>query len=297
VPPRDKPRRRDGYTNEETEQVKALLLTVAVALGDMLASDLCIVGGLVPSLLVDTTRVAGDGNDEPHPGTNDLDIGLALALLDDERYTELSRRLRAEGFAPDENDDGKKTVQRWRMGELNVTIDFLIPPAPSDEGSRRIKNLERGFGALVTPGLELAFDEKQFIKVEGCTLRGEHATRRIPICGPAAFVVLKALALANRGEPKDAYDIVYVVRQVRGGAHAIAARLAEHARHHRDVVARALGYLARDFATFDDIGPRRAAGFVGVDESTFDDDIADAHGYVADLLRLVRELGLEPAAV
>ena len=39
-------------------------------------------------------------------GTNDLDIGLALAVMSDERYAEISARLRAEGFHPDKNDDG-----------------------------------------------------------------------------------------------------------------------------------------------------------------------------------------------
>ena len=32
------------------------------------------------------------------------------------------------------------------------------------------------------------------------------------MCGPGAFVVLKALAFRDRGEPKDAYDLVYVLR-------------------------------------------------------------------------------------
>jgi hypothetical protein len=57
-------------------------LTVAVTLGAYL-DDVCIVGGLVPPLLIDTTRTDDDDDLDP---TNDLDVGLALALLDDERY-------------------------------------------------------------------------------------------------------------------------------------------------------------------------------------------------------------------
>ena len=33
----------------------------------------------------------------------------------------------------------------------------------------------------------------------GHKLKGEAVRRRIPVCGPATFVVLKALAFANRG--------------------------------------------------------------------------------------------------
>jgi hypothetical protein len=59
--------------------------------------------------------------------------------------------------------------------------------------------------------------------------------------------VLKALALADRGELKDAYDIVYVLRRWPHGITDIADRLAHHAAEHREVVERALKALAGDF--------------------------------------------------
>jgi hypothetical protein len=289
MPAADKPRHRSGYTPEDLEQVKSVCLTVAVTLGAYL-EDMCVVGGLVPPLLIDTTRT--DDDDDLHPGTNDLDVGLKIALLDEQRYAEISSRLRAEGFRPDTNDTGNDTVQRWRLGDLKVTVDFLMPPADNDQRGGQIHNLEPDFGALITPGLELAFDERVIVELDGYTLKGEHARRRIPVCGPAAFVVLKSLASADRGEPKDAYDLVYVIRHTTGRGRAIAERLAEHAETHREIVQRALGFLSRDFAAPDDIGPLRAADFVSADGSDRDDDAADAHGYVDDLLRAAGQLGL-----
>lgn len=290
MPATDKPRHRSGYTAEETEQVKAVCLTVAVTLGAYL-DDVCIVGGLVPPLLIDTVRADG-GGDDLHPGTNDLDIGLALALLDDERYAEISSRLRSEGFKPDINRQGNPTVQRWRLGELKVTVDFLMPPAPDQEPALRVQNLEADFGALVTPGLELAFDERINIKLDGHTLEGEQARRTVPVCGPAAFVVLKALAFGDRAEPKDAYDLIYVIRHTTGRGTAIAERLRLHAQLHAEIIARALGLLNRDFNTPDDIGPRRAAAFAITADAELDDDAADAHGFVDDMLRATARLGL-----
>lgn len=82
MPAPDKPRHRSGYSAEEFEQVKSACLTVAVTLGAYL-EDVCIVGGLVPALLIDTTRDA-DTEDDAHSGTNELDVGLALAVLDDD---------------------------------------------------------------------------------------------------------------------------------------------------------------------------------------------------------------------
>jgi predicted nucleotidyltransferase len=290
MPAPDKPRHRSGYTAEETEQVKAVCLTVAVTLGAYL-DDVCIVGGLVPPLLIDTTRI-DDDDDDLHPGTNDLDIGLALALLDDERYAEISRRLRSEGFKPDTNENGNQTVQRWRLGELKVTVDFLMPPAPAQDLAMRVQSLEPDFGALVTPGLELAFDERVNIELDGHTLTGERARRTVPVCGPAAFVVLKALAFGDRAEPKDAYDLIYVIRHTHGRGTVIAERLRLHAQLHAEIVARALELLNRDFNTADNIGPRRAAAFAITADAELDDAAADAHGFVDDLLRATARLGL-----
>lgn len=70
-----------------------------------------IVGGLVPSLLIDAQRDSSAEEHVAHPGTNDLDLGLSLALLDDAQYTEVSARLRAEHFEPDKDDAGNPPGQ------------------------------------------------------------------------------------------------------------------------------------------------------------------------------------------
>jgi predicted nucleotidyltransferase len=279
-----KPRHYSGYSREETQQVEAACLTLAVTLGALM-DRLCIVGGLVPSLIIDRELGPDPATGAVHSGTNDLDVGLAVVLLDDRRYAEISERLRQEGFEPDNNDRGNPTPQRWKLGELNVTVDFLIPPIAGAEQGGTIQQLEGDFAALIAPGLQLAFDERIEVVVDGPTLKGENVCRAIPVCGPATFVVLKAFAFADRGEPKDAYDLVYVLRRWSAGIADIADRLADHATRHRDTVRRALGLLANDFADPQGHGPRRAAEFEGDSGPESDAATADAHGYVDDLLQ------------
>jgi len=274
--------------------VEAACLKVAVTLGALM-DELCIVGGLVPSLLIDRQLAPEDLTDEVHSGTNDLDVGLAVVLLDDNQYMEISRRLRQEGFEPDRNERGNPTPQRWRLGSLNVTVDFLLPPIPGAERGGRVQPLEGDFGALIAPGLQLAFDERLEVEVEGRTLTGETARRLIPVCGPATFVVLKALALADRGEPKDAYDLVYVLRRWPGGVADVAERLVGHATRHADVVHKALRSLATDFADPSRLGSRRAASFHAEEGDDLDAAAADAQGYVDDLLRGCAARGLRVA--
>ena len=79
----DKPKRAAEYKPEQVELVRAACLYVATKFGDMM-DDLVIIGGLVPSLLIDQDALGADV--VPHVGTMDLDIGLQIALLNEGRY-------------------------------------------------------------------------------------------------------------------------------------------------------------------------------------------------------------------
>ena len=120
--------------------------TCATKLGDLL-HEIVVVGGLVPYLLVDQENLPSGL--EPHAGTMDLDMGLALAILRNERYQELPgvgaplvgalRRAADYGTrdsTPEVNDQGNERLQTWTVGTPHpVTVDFLIPPTEeTDEG-------------------------------------------------------------------------------------------------------------------------------------------------------------------
>ena len=100
------------------------------------------------------------------------------------------------------------------------------------------------------------------------------------VCGPRAFVVLKALAFDLRGENKDAYDLFYMIRNYGKSVEDVVARLrplltAEPAR-------RALVILRRDFQAIDGVGPRRVADFLlGAPDDAIQ---ADVVGFVGRLL-------------
>ena len=149
-----KPNRASGYVAGHVDYVRATCLYVATKLGDLL-DDTVIIGGLVPSLLIDQTKLGT--NDDRHVGTLDLDVGLALAILNDQRYQALTQRLRQAGFSEDENDDGKPTRQRWKIdGPPKVTVDFLIPPTLPSDRPGKLRNIEPDFAAFIVPGLHLS---------------------------------------------------------------------------------------------------------------------------------------------
>jgi hypothetical protein len=271
-----KPRTAAGYAGGQVAHVRATCLYLATRLGDLL-DELVIVGGLVPTLLVDQASA----NTEKHVGTLDLDVGMKVAILDNRRYEALTERLRTAGFGPDVNERGKPTRQRWRIdGPTKVTLDFLIPPSLEGDRGGDLRDIEADFAAIIAPGLRLAFLDSVKVTLAGPTIRGEEARRQVTVCGPGAFVAMKALAFRSRGENKDVYDLVYVVRNFGDGPAAVAARLAPLVGEPE--TQEALRILAEDFETVGHLGPLRAGEFLhgGPNE----DAQADAWGAVRDLL-------------
>jgi len=163
--------------------------------------ELVVVGGLVPSLLIDQQNLPR--NVTPHIGTLDLDLGLAFALVGEQRYQEVVERLRNANFSPDKNDEGQPIRQRWRISDPAVTVDFLIEPEKSTEAQAgRLFPLTKDWAAIIAPGLHLAFKNIQKVKLSGRTIVGETTNREIRVCGAGAFMILKALAFHIRGENK-----------------------------------------------------------------------------------------------
>lgn len=248
--------------------------------------DLVIVGGLVPSLIIDQASLPVDA--EAHVGTMDLDVGLQLALLEEGRYEALTERLRAAGFAMDINDDGNPTRQRWKItAARTATVDFLIPPSRAGDRGGKLRNIQKDFAAVIAPGLQCAFRDQQRVTLAGKTIVGENATRDVLVCGAGAFIVLKALAFDSRGENKDAYDLYYVLRNYGTGVEDVVALL-RPLMDDADTL-RALSILRRDFLDPDGVGARRVAEFLtgGVDANLQ----ADAVGFVGRLLQLCDEGG------
>lgn len=207
-----KPKHASGYSPDAVSRVRRTLLLIAAKLGDLM-DDIVVVGGLVPYLLVDQQDLPGHRR---HVGTMDLDLGLSLALLDHERYREVSERLRGEGFRPEQKQDGNIRRQSWAHGEgrEQVTVDFLVQSNAQGVAPGRLTQIERDFAAITVEGLELAFQTRRSIPLTDVLPNGSTLRRDVFVCGPSAFLVLKAKAFRFRGENKDACDLFYLLREL-----------------------------------------------------------------------------------
>jgi len=277
----NKPKTASEYSPEYVELVKKTCLYLATVLGDF-QNDLVIVGGLVPTLLIPEGTLPNE--EPPHVGTTDLDIGLHIALLDGQRYEGLTERFRRAGFENDVNEEDHETRQRWINKKYGpaIKVDFLIQLInESDEGGK-LRHIERDFAAVITPGLHLAFRDREKIALTGFTIAGEKASRDIWVCGPGAFLVLKALAFKYRGDNKDAYDIYFVIKNFGKGIEDVYRRLFPLLGD--DATDRALEILQNDFTDPESTGPKRAAEFLyGSTDLEFQADLA---GFIRQLLSI-----------
>lgn len=274
------PRTISDYDDERSALVLSTCLHVATVLADLMKEEITVVGGVVPVLLIDQDALLDSS--EKHPGTIDLDIVLSLALFEEARYSLVSERLRQAGFGMDVNWRQERTRQRWcyiTEGGDRALVDFLIPPTGPDDRPGKPKHLEADFSAIVIDGLELSFLDREMVTLSGRTLFGEPVERKIGVCGPGAFVILKALAFGRRGYGKDAYDLFYLIQYVTGGIKDVARRIKDLPDHPAKIGA--LKVLHREFADIDSTGPTRAALFA---ESIAGDE------FRADVLGAVRKL-------
>jgi hypothetical protein len=274
----EKPTTAAGYPPDQVARVKATCLYLATKLGDLM-TELVIVGGLVPSLLINQEQLPESVT--PHVGTLDLDLGLAFALVGEQRYQEVAERLRSAGFEADANDEGKPTRQRWRISDPPVTVDFLIEPDDGGGKPGSLFPLTKDWAAIIAPGLHLAFRDSRIMPLSGLTIAGERASRDIRVCGAGAYIVLKALAFRIRGENKDAYDLFYLLRNYGSGVPDVAALLRPLLSD--ESAQKALEYLRADFLDPEGIGPRRVSEFL---YGRADPDTqADTVGFVRQLLK------------
>ena len=262
-----------GYSVELADRAKSVCLLLATVLGDLMG-ELVIVGGLVPYLIIDQERVP-----VRHVGTRDLDIGLKLTLLDEERYKAVSDRLRGAGFVQGVNRQGRPSRQTWTHD--GQSVDFLIPQPAWGGVPGRVQNLEADWAAFIIPAVALAFEDHVAVTIDGRTPDGARAKRTINVCGPAAFVVSKALAYRGRASEKDAYDLVYMLKHY--GESPLAEIVTRLRGFSEDKVAQeALAALAEDFSTDEHLGPRAAARFMTGEEDP--ELLQDAVTYVQALL-------------
>ncbi len=247
-----------GYNDKTTELAEMGLLEIWSKLGEY-RDHLVLIGGLVPRYLINQEKQPRKNR---HCGTMDVDLGISIAVADIEVYEDIAETLGKMGFESGKNTKGMEQKHSFvkKTGNAKLILDFLTAKhgGPADS---LMKSIQDNLSAIQVEGLALAFDKPLRIQIDGKLLSGGLTEETINICRPIPFVVLKALAFDKRREPKDVYDMVYVLSNYKGGASALA-REATSGERRADAFKNAISSMKRHFRSPSYDGPVQYGHFI-----------------------------------
>lgn len=256
-----KPQHAADYDVTHTELAERVLLEVWGRLGEF-HDYLVLVGGLVPRHLV-PQNVGKAASPPVHCGTMDVDLGVSLAVANAKTYETIREALTGRlGFEPGRNREGREQHHSFvkAISGVPVNLDFLT----SQYGGPKtvVRAVERSLSAIQVEGLGLALKNPVKVAIGGVNLSGGKTVETVNVCRPVPFVVLKALAFEKRREPKDVYDLVYVLRFLKDGPSSVATEVTREERAAASF-AHAVESLRTRFQTPEHDGPVAYADFVG----------------------------------
>jgi hypothetical protein len=244
----NKPQDAAGYSQEVTEACEQALVTVLGCMGT-LKDTVRLVGGLVPRYLTPERHP-----DVPaHAGTTDLDLVIDLSVIAaGQDYAPIAGRLKQRGFSKLQLNKGGVSSWQWEAKTLQgvpVRVEFLCDAAQDELGLRSLGG--EAISVMAMPHMAIAQTHFETKEVKAALLDGAGiAVERVHYADQLAFTVLKAIAFDQRGENKDAADLIHVL-QYGSGLQEAAKKFAEELRSgaHRESLDRAFDCLRRSFCS------------------------------------------------
>jgi hypothetical protein len=223
-----------------------------------------------------------------------VDIVLNLEVLATENeYTSLAEQLKRRGFLRG-GEEASKESWRWRhkVGEdIEVVVEFLRD-AGSDSPGRAVSVDGEKVSALTIQYAGIVQDWYQEKEING-QLKDGFATETVRFADVPAFVILKAIALDQRNERKDAADLIHVIKH-SGTIEHVAALFVQriHSNQHPKAMEAGLNALRKLFCNDQHceghmkLGPGAYANFSGSDD---DDELAGLRFYASSLVEALLE--------
>ena len=178
--------------------------------------EFVVLGGLVPELLC-------SGSARRHAGTTDVDVQVDLEIACGAVHTaRLEQALRNAEFAPD-GERAWRWVAEGTTPRTVVKFELLadLDSAPADS-TVRFEACE-ALGAVNLRGTGFAARDVEVRELRA-RIGGVLHTVELNVTGLAGFLLAKAAAAYGRRQPKDWYDIAFVLLHNDAGGPGAAAR-------------------------------------------------------------------------
>jgi hypothetical protein len=218
--------------------------TVLIELAEIFESypEAVIVGGFVPYLLIPHSI-------EAHEGTVDIDVVLDPTYHSEDRELTLHDLLERQLFQQDTLRPFRYTKTSFVDGEpYQVLIELLGGGDPSPNGLVRYPSEDVYLSVI--KGMEVAYIDPIAVAIP------DNEDRKVTVASMPAFLTMKAIALDRRDalkKAKDAYDIVYCLRNYPNGLDEIAKQFSEEKGN--PLITHGIRLLTKMFDSVDALGP------------------------------------------
>ncbi|MEX2213968.1 MAG: nucleotidyl transferase AbiEii/AbiGii toxin family protein [Phycisphaeraceae bacterium] len=247
---------RSNYDEAKVEAARAVLAEVFRALGEY-REHMLLVGGWVPSMLIPNPE-------HRHVGSLDVDIALNHTAAQEEFYKQISEMMELLEFKVDPKNRHRFARMLVVSGEsITIHVDMLALEY-GGRGKKHQHQHVQNIEARKARGCDLAFEHPLDMKVELTMINGAKAVVPLRVTSVAAFIVMKSFAMRGRRKDKDAYDVVYCLREYQGGIDAVAEDFKKFGTH--GLVREAIEILTEEFKDTTYIGPKSVADFLELPE-------------------------------
>jgi len=246
---------RADYTADAVEAARSVMLELVRLLGEY-RDDMVIIGGWVPNILLPAAGTK-------HIGSTDVDLAVNHRKITDAGYRSILEHLTNRGYTRGDQPYVFYRTVVVAGREIKVQVDLLAGEYGGTGKSRRHQRVQD-----ITPrkarGCDLAFDMSSEVTIEGTLPGGGKDSVAVRVAGIVPFIVMKAMALADRMKEKDAWDIWFCLTHYLGGLDALANAFRPHLQNR--LVAEGLSKIKEKFASPEHVGPKWVADFDEIDD-------------------------------
>jgi len=227
----------------------SVLLELLTVLGEY-RDNLVLVGGWVAKLTL-------EGAGEQHIGTTDVDLAVDFQNIPDRAYETIVRLLLERGYRQDDYQPYK--FFRKLDDGTEVEVDFLAGEYGGTGRSRRHQRAQDLMARKARAG-DLVFDDFVTLTIKGELPNGAKNEVVLKVAGIVPFLAMKGMAIWDRYDEKDSYDICYTIRNYPGGLNELARALKPHMVNR--LVLEGLQKIRAKFIQIDGFGPTAYADFL-----------------------------------
>jgi len=263
------------FTAEEVEACVIVMRELFLYLKPY-RNQIVLIGGWVPFFLLEKYKYPGEY--DQHVGSLDIDVALDAFSIPETDYKTILEILTGRGFYPRKDALGRnipasflKKVTLENGKEIEVRIDFLAPEYGDTAKKRRHQRIQDML-ARKARGTDIVFNHADVIHLSGPISNGANIELDIKVADVTACFVMKGIAIGERTNEKDAYDLYMLARYYKEGPKSVLSELMKLRNH--GLMKEALKNIRGHFKDVKSLGPVSIAKFMGITDREEHDRIA-----------------------